>query len=216
MILETLSPLGEPLGNPKNITGLDWSDLNINESNHLGCVRCTIAVGFNEISPTLSQQLHINLPSKPGRVVVANGRHLIWLSPRSWLILFSLNKVELDNSCLNEYSLNESSLNESSLDKEKKLLESINAAFPDRSVLASAYSDYLCWFSLNGDKAKTVLHQGGFISLAPEGIPVGHAKRTLIAGIPAVIYRTSITEWNLGIERSHASYLQTWFRSLRV
>jgi hypothetical protein len=137
MILETLSPLGEPLGNPKNITGLDWSDLNINESNHLGCVRCTIAVGFNEISPTLSQQLHINLPSKPGRVVVANGRHLIWLSPRSWLILFSLNKVELDNSCLNEYSLNESSLNESSLDKEKKLLESINAAFPDRSVLAS-------------------------------------------------------------------------------
>ncbi|MBT4932394.1 MAG: hypothetical protein HOL66_00865 [Rhodospirillaceae bacterium] len=94
----------------------------------------------------------------------ADERYAVWLSPRSWLI-----------SCR--------------LDDEPELLDNINANFPDRSIHASAFSDYLCWLSLEGEATEDALRQGGFISLANEGLPEGHANRTIMAGIPAIIHR---------------------------
>ena len=99
---------------------------------------------------------------------------------------------------------------------EPKLLDSINTHFPDRSIHASAFSDYLCWLSLEGEAAEDALRQGGFISLANEGLPPGCARRTLMAGIPAIIYRKTAIKWTIGIERSYASYFSDWLKSQKT
>ncbi|ASJ73320.1 hypothetical protein [Granulosicoccus antarcticus] len=58
---------------------------------------------------------------------------------------------------------------------------------------------------------ENLLHQVSFdqIELTPE-----QAKRTLLAGIPAIILRESSTLWILGVERSRTRFLVEWLSGL--
>lgn len=190
-MLKALSPLGSSFGASTPVTGASQAGFEVSERSDFGCVLCTAAVDLDDVQSLLLQQLQINLPSQSGAVAQDGELSSIWLSPRSWLILCPL-------------------------DEETKLVASINAIFPDRHLLASAFSDYLCWLSLSGKLVEDALHRGGFISLASGGLPEGHAKRTLIAGIPTIVNRNSAHNWTLGIERSHASYIADWLRTLSI
>ena len=189
MMLEARFPPGILLDGSKTVEGLSRPECVITEYGPFGCVLCSAAVDVSEIHQTLSRKIKLDLPRQSGRVVKEGESMAIWLSPRSWLILCPL-------------------------DNELELITSINAAFPDRIVLASAFSDYLCWFSLNGKEAEDKLRHGGFISFTERGLAVGHAKRTLIAGIQVIIHREFTATWTVGIERSYAPYFINWLRCI--
>ncbi len=126
-----------------------------------------------------------DLPLAAGAVRTAPGRTALWLSPRSWLI-------------------------QCRIDEELSLVARVNAAFRDKRVHAVPFTDALCWFELSGPDARDCLTEGGFLSLEPGGLPVAHAKRTLIAAIAAVVLRPSETAWLVGVERSRARYFADW------
>jgi heterotetrameric sarcosine oxidase gamma subunit len=72
------------------------------------------------------------------------------------------------------------------------------------------FTDALCWFELSGDGALDLLTEGSFISLERGGLPVGRAKRTLIAQIAAVVVRRSESVWQVAVERSRSKYFVDW------
>lgn len=191
MMLHALSPMGFPCGAPTLVRGGFREGLSVSECSDFGCVLLTATVDITDFQQELLRLTGVELPLLSGLVVQADGRYVVWLSPRSWLILCRL-------------------------DEEPKLLDSINSNFPCRSIHASAFSDYLCWLSLEGEAAEDALRQGGFISLANDGLPAGCARRTLMSGIPAIIHRKTAIKWMIGIERSYASYFSQWLKSQNV
>lgn len=162
-----------------------------------GCVLCTAAVEVvGSGVPTgpferLCAALSLALPTRAGAVEQDGERMALWLTPRSWLVL-----------CPAE--------------QESALCQAVTEAYPERLVLASRYSDQLCWIELNDEGAEDALRQGGFLTLRVGGLPLGHAKRTLIAGIPVVLLRLAATCWLLGVERSRARYFVDWLAHLTL
>ena len=69
------------------------------------------------------------------------------------------------------------------------------------------------WLTLEGSSVESMLRQGGFISLQSGGLRLGYAKRTLLAGIPAVILHEAHTRWTIGMGRSRARFLQIGWRA---
>jgi heterotetrameric sarcosine oxidase gamma subunit len=187
-MLVARSALGTPLGTSTPIERLSRPGLEVIERGDMGCVLCTAAVDASYVLARISSALEVDLPAESGLVAHGGERSAIWLSPRSWLILCPL-------------------------DEEWDLAASINQAFSDRRVLASVFADYLCWIELSGKAVEDTLRQGGFISLASGGLPEGHAKRTMIAGISIIVHRNTATDWTLGVERSRAQYFTDWLLS---
>lgn len=187
-MLQALTPMGFSFGSSTLIEGLRRKGRKVSECSDFGCVLLTAAVDIADFQKDLLQLTGVEFPLSSGLVAQAGDRYVIWLSPRSWLIF-----------CPEDDAL--------------KLLGSINASFSGRTIHASAFSDYLCWLALEGEAAEDALRQGGFISLASEGLPTGYAKRTLMAGIPAIIHRRTAHKWMVGIERSYASYFSDWLNS---
>jgi heterotetrameric sarcosine oxidase gamma subunit len=109
----------------------------------------------------------------------------IWLSPRSWLIRCRI-------------------------EDEAALVSRLNDEFPGGLAHAVPYTDALCWLELSGPDAFDYLTEGSFISLEVSGLRIGHAKRTLIAQIAAVIVRHDLNIWQIGVERSRARYFVDW------
>jgi heterotetrameric sarcosine oxidase gamma subunit len=109
----------------------------------------------------------------------------LWLSPRSWLLLCEV-------------------------EREQELADRLNDASPEGLLHAALFTDQLCWFQACGSKAGEFLKRGGFISLERNGLPVGFAKRTLIANIPAVVIHDSEVDWLVSVERSRAQYFAAW------
>lgn len=151
-----------------------------------GCILVASAMSGNEQRDKVSLLLGLPLPTEPGPITAAGERRAIWLSPHSWLV-----------RCLPE--------------DEEHLVNEINGVAPNRQMRAARYGDYLCWFALAGTASERVLHGGGFISLERDGLPVGHAKRTLVAGLPTVVVRTEPSEWSLAVEQSYRRYFESWF-----
>ena len=77
-------------------------------------------------------------------------------------------------------------------------------------------TDNLCWFSLIGETVEEALKQGSFLTFDPAGIGEDSAKRTMIAGVTAIIVREDALSWSIGIERSRARYFHDWLRSLSL
>jgi heterotetrameric sarcosine oxidase gamma subunit len=191
MMLQALSPMGFPFGASTLVRGGCREGLSVSECSDFGCVLLTATVDIIDFHEDLLRLTGVEFPLLQGSVAQADGRYVVWLSPRSWLVLCRL-------------------------DDEPKLLDSINTHFPDRAIHASAFSDYLCWLSLEGEAAEDALRQGGFISLANEGLAAGCARRTLMAGIPVIIHRKTAIHWMIGIERSYALYFSDWLESQNV
>ena len=63
---------------------------------------------------------------------------------------------------------------------------------------------------MSGAASIDLLTESSFISLERGGLPVGHAKRTLIAQIAAVIVHESENTWMIAVERSRARYFADW------
>ena len=149
----------------------------------------TLAVDSLELTTTASVACGLQLPARPGAIGTgseATGRRLaVWLTPRSWLI-----------HC--------------PLEEEGKLIERIQAAFPDKLAHAVSFTDAVCWMELSGADAWDLLTEGGFVSLARGGVPIGQAKRTLIAQVAIVLIHQDADSWLLGIERSRAPYFVAW------
>lgn len=191
MSLESQSALGTPFGAARPIRELSRPGCNVIERVELGAVLCSVSINRPDPTSDLSKVVGIELPTQPGKVTLRYRHWAIWLSPCSWLLV-----------CPEE--------------NERKLAMSINAAFMDRHIFASAYADHLCWLMLDGTVAEDMLRQGGFISLSVCGLPAGHAKRTLLAGIPVIVFRIKETCWALMIERSRVHYFVDWLRALNT
>jgi heterotetrameric sarcosine oxidase gamma subunit len=123
----------------------------------------------------------VELPLGHGEV--KNGA--LWLSPRSWLVRCRI-------------------------EEELPLVMRVNAAFPDKRVHAVRFTDALCWLELSGAEARGCLTEGGFVSLEPGGLPVGHAKRTWIAAVAAVVVHESDSVWLVAVERSRGRHFADW------
>jgi heterotetrameric sarcosine oxidase gamma subunit len=183
--LQSNSALDAPFGTASTVSGFISDCVFLRERADLGCILLTTAVESADIATSASQAAGLELPMIPGMINAAPRRKSIWLSPRSWLIHCG---VEEDN----------------------ELVTHLNAAFPNKLAHAVAFTDYLCWLELSGTSALDLLSEGTFLSLARGGLPVGHAKRTLIAQISAVIVHASESVWLVAIERSRARYFADW------
>lgn len=191
MRLDALSPLGHTFGPISDCPLSGTPDVRCRERVNIGCLLLTSAVAGAQTADTLEACLSTTLPRSPGAVTFGYERIAIWLSPRSWLFL--CDPVE-----------------------EAELVGLVADRFPDRLAHASAFSDFLCWLSLEGHRAEDVLRQGSFISLARSGLPRGHAKRTLIDGIPAVVFHEEAEVWRVAVERSRAVHFRNWLDSLTL
>jgi heterotetrameric sarcosine oxidase gamma subunit len=127
----------------------------------------------------------VELPPVPGAIKTGVKRLALWLSPRSWLI-----------HC--------------GIEEEMTLVARVNAASPDKLTHAVPFTDSLCWFQLSGATALDLLTEGGFVSLERCGLPVRHAKRTLIAQVAVIIVRETESIWLVAVERSRARYFVDW------
>lgn len=172
---------------PKNVLSIapQKEGVSIIERTDLAHVLCTTAVDSKRVAETLGRALDIEIPLLPGPAMIVDGRAAFWLSPRSWLI-------------------------EMPEDQEDQTLRGVAAAFPDKTVHASRYNDYLCWLDVEGPIANDLMMQGGYVSLEPEGLQVGHLKRTIFADIPVIILRRERELWTVAVERSHARYFLDW------
>jgi len=170
-----------------------WSrpGISVTVRDDVHCVLCTAAVDAGTVAGPLANALAAPLPERPGTVCEQDGRRILWLGPRSWLVLCSEND-------------------------ESDVLASVHSAFHDRAVLASRYSDHYRWFELAGDQVDDTLRLGGFITFEPGGLPLQYAKRTLIAGVSVLLETVSENVWHVGIERSRAGYFLEWLESLEI
>jgi heterotetrameric sarcosine oxidase gamma subunit len=157
----------------------------LRERADIGCVLLSTAVDSADIAVTASHVAGVDIPLTPGAIKTSPHRKAIWLSPRSWLI-----------HC--------------NIEEEQELVTHLNAAFQERLVHAAAFTDYLVWFELSGSAGLDLLTEGTFLSLERAGLPVGHAKRTLIAQIAAVVVHESESVWLIAVERSRARYFADW------
>ena len=189
MTLVAYSPLDNSYGARHALDGLQLSDVRLAEDAELGAVMCNAAVDAATIHKATANAIGCELPLQHGATVSVGRRQAIWMSPRSWLVL-----------CPPE--------------EESEIVAALHEAFPDHLVSGAPYSDYLCWFSLEGSGVEAALRQGSFLSFDERGIPVAHGKRTLIAGIPAVLLRDGEQNWRVGVERSRAGYFLGWLQSL--
>jgi sarcosine oxidase subunit gamma len=165
--------------------GACCEDETIVERDSGGCILLTSAVEAEKIVEALSRALTVNIPTAPGTVSREGSRIVSWLSPRSWLAHTAANEAD-------------------------DVIEAVGRAFPERRVHASYYSDHICWFDIEGKGAEALLRQGGFISLERAGLPLDAIKRTLVAGIPLLVWRCAKNVWRLGVERSRADYFVNW------
>jgi heterotetrameric sarcosine oxidase gamma subunit len=136
----------------------------------------------------LNTAVGLEFPLEAGAIREAHPHRVLWLTPRSWLI-----------HC--------------SIDEEAALARKINEAFPDKCVHAALFTDYLCWFELSGPKAFDLLSEGGFVSLERRGLDVGGAKRTVLAGVAAIVLHQRLQTWLIGVERSRAIYIADRLRA---
>ncbi|MDP3139674.1 MAG: sarcosine oxidase subunit gamma family protein [Burkholderiaceae bacterium] len=171
---------GTPVGQRQVVLDLPQYARLVDRSD-LGCVLVSCAVNAPEVAPACSEALGLDLPLEPGQTSQGGGAVALWLTPRSWLV-------------------------QCAIEDEGQLADAVNRAFADRTASAALYSDALAWLELQGPGAWDLLTEGAFVSLEQDGLAVAHAKRTLVAGIPAVVLRSGDTQWLLGVERSRARY----------
>lgn len=189
MILSPISALGEPFGNAAPVTGVDLDGVSVRERADFGCILCSAAVDPATVSCRLSGIISLEWPRCAGAFASDSRCTAIWLSPRAWLI-------------------------QCRLEDEWPLVREIEARFSDKTVHACLFTDYLGWLELAGPSVPHVCAQAGFISLESGGLPVGHAKRTLFADIPAVVVHRSSHDGLVGVERSRLRYLVDWLASI--
>ena len=79
---------------------------------------------------------------------------------------------------------------------------------------ADLYSNALGWITLGGEMAESLVQQGSFLTPKYDGIKVGSAKRTLVAGIPAIILCEKAIIWTISIERGRARSFIHWLTSM--
>ncbi len=162
-----------------------FAGVSVAERHSDGCVLLTSVVDAITIFEVLSHVLGLTIPMDHGTISGEGTRVVSWLSPRSWLVHVPENEVN-------------------------SLMKSVDRAFPEKRVSASHFSDHICWFDIEGDGVEDLLKQGGFISLEPCGLPVKAIKRTLVAGVPLLIWRYEKNHWRVGVERSRAQYFIDW------
>lgn len=190
MKLQPQATLGGAFGEARAVSGFKFDAATLTERADIGCVLLTSAVAASDVVESAAKVLGVEPPVAPGAVASAAarsapGRLALWLSPRSWLI-------------------------QCGAEEDEGLVARLNAAFPNALAHAAPLTDALCWFELSGPASLALLTEGGFVSLERQGLPVGHAKRTLIAQIAVVVVRESETGWLLGVERSRARYFVEW------
>jgi heterotetrameric sarcosine oxidase gamma subunit len=188
MRLQAESTLNASFGQAREVFGGLIDQLELLERSDIGCLLLTTATNPVDVTDAAARVAGVRLPASAGLVGSAAKRLAVWLSSRSWLL-----------HC--------------DLEEEEALASRINAAFPDKSLHAALFTDYLCWLELRGIGAQNLLQESSFLSLESTGFSVGHAKRTRVAGIAAVIIRRTDLGWLIGVERSRAAYFAT---SLRV
>lgn len=189
MMLEALSPLGGAFGEPHALADITLAE--VTERSDLGALLITAIEPGSERAKSIGLAIGCSLPMTHGLVVECGDKRAIWLTPRSWLILCNPSD-------------------------EEHISRSVQAKFPDRTVLASRFSDALGWLTLEGERAEALLTQGSFVTFDATGLAVGSAKRTLVAGIPVVIQRESEMRWTVGVERSRAQYFVDWLKGLTL
>ena len=107
------------------------------------------------------------------------GGIVFWLTARSWLI-------HCDPAL------------------ETEILGRIAESLPDKLAHGRSLTDAVCWMELSGPVSLDLLTEGGFVSLERGGLPVRHAKRTLIAHVGVVLVHRAEDRWLIGVERSRA------------
>jgi heterotetrameric sarcosine oxidase gamma subunit len=187
MTLTARSVLGHDFGVRHSLPGP--AGISLAERADIGCVWVTCATDAAAILAPLEAALGCDLPRESGAMIRTGDCVTVWINPRAWLLRCP-PAVEDETAAR------------------------VAAAFPDRLAHASAFTDFLCWFSLEGDAAEDLLKQGGFLSLAKNGLRPGDAKRTLIAGIPVILCHEDLSHWLVGVERSRATYFRGWLTSL--
>ncbi len=180
MKLEAQSALGAAFGTARPVVGFKTNGVSLRERSDIGCVWLTVT----ETGVSFAAA-GMDLPLAPGEIRAHGGRTALWLSPNSWLI-------------------------QCHIEEEYALAMRLNAAFPDKRAHAVPFTDGLCWLEIFGVESQECLTEGGFVSLELGGLAVGHAKRTLVAGVPAMVVHERESVWIVGVERSRARYFADW------
>jgi heterotetrameric sarcosine oxidase gamma subunit len=185
MKLQAQSTLGGAFGASHPVSGFESKAAILRERADIGTVMLTTSVEPGVIAETAGRVAGVEIPLSPGPLTSAPGRWGLWLQPRSWLIRCGV-------------------------DEELDLVKRLNGAFPERQAHAVAFTDAICWFELSGTAAHDILTEGGFVSLERGGLPIGNAKRTLIAQVAAIVVREGESAWLVAVERSRANYFAQW------
>jgi heterotetrameric sarcosine oxidase gamma subunit len=184
MKLTPESTLGASFGSAGMAAPLSGAAM-LRERADIGCLLLTSAVDTDATAVAASTAVGIDLPREAGKIRAGGRRLALWLSPRSWLV-----------HC--------------PIDEEIGLAARVNDAFPGKRLHAACLTDHFCWIELSGRGSSGLLKQGAFLSLEPGGLAVGHAKRTAVAGIAAILVHRGDNVWLVAVERSRARYFADW------
>jgi len=159
------------------------------ERTDLGCVQIVAGGEDQATLDSLSRFLDFVPPEVGvvGRDVAGN--RLIGLSPRSWLLI-----------CPSK--------------NEDDVVRKYAGAFPDGTILASAFGDHLPWLELSGPRATVMLRKMGFLGLQGKEIPIKGARRQTLGHVPVVLLRMDQDLWRIGVERSRIQHFCDWLESV--
>ena len=154
----------------------------------LGCIQI-IAGGEDQAAvDSLAKFMEIVPPVVGAVSRDAAGNCLIGLSPRFWLLV-----------CPSE--------------SEDDIVQKYAGAFPDGTILASAFGDHLPWLELSGARATVMLCQMGFLGLKGKEIPANSARRHTLGHVPVILQRLGRDHWRIGVERSRVGHFCNWLES---
>ena len=188
MMLNACAEFGTVIGRAEQLPDFVSTTVKVWERSDIGSLLVSCAVDAAKVASRLEQVARLPFPHQAGEFLELDARRTIWLTPRSWIM-----------HC--------------GLEDESQLAGQINCEFPDKVVHASLFSDHLCWLELAGAGTAALLAEGGFISLEKHGLPIGHAKRTLVAGVAAITLHWRVGRWLVGVERSRAVYFAAWLQA---
>ena len=191
MMLDACAEFSPLIGKAAPLSGFVSTTVGVWERSDIGSLMVSCSVDTTIVASRLAQVLGQPVPQLAGEFLELEARRAIWLTPRSWIMHCGLGD-------------------------ELQLAGQINCEFPDKLVHASLFSDYLCWLEIAGARAAELLAEGGFISLEKHGLPIGHAKRTLVAGVAAITMHWRVGRWLVGVERSRAAYFAAWLQAAAV
>ncbi len=171
------------------LAGFETGDLiiDVEDSGIVGQVTLKGDLANVKLASALNSACGTDVPGPLTIVFGETGTRVVWMAPDEVLILLDGGEQAA-----------------------VALVEALGAGLGDAHCLVANVTDTRAVLRLSGALVPEVLAKGAPIDLSPTAFPIGHARRTHMAGLAVAIWRLDTDTWEIVCLRSYAHHLWAW------